>query len=73
MGNKIKEAREKVCMTQEDVALKSGLSCSTISGLESGQISSTTLKTLARIADALEMTLDEMFGFKNVEVIGGAL
>ena len=61
MGYKIKEAREARGMTQEELATKSGISRVTISGLENGTQRATTTKTLVKIAQALETTVDQIF------------
>ena len=61
MGYKIKELREKMKMTQEELAEKSGVSRVTISGLENGSNRATTTKTLQNIARALEVTIDQIF------------
>lgn len=66
MGYKIKELREKMKMTQEELAEKSGVSRVTISGLENGTDRTTTTKTLQNIARALEVTIDQVFFDESV-------
>ena len=61
MGTKIKELREKLKMTQEDLARVSGVSRTTISQLENDDQKPTTTKTLANIARALGTTIDQIF------------
>lgn len=61
MGYKIKEVREEMRMTQEELAEKSGISRTTISALENGTMRATTTKTLIQIAQALETTVDRIF------------
>jgi len=61
MGYKIKEAREELKMTQEELALKSGVSRTTISGLENGSTRATSTQTLLKIARALGKTVDQIF------------
>lgn len=61
MGYKIKEMREERGMTQCQLAEKSGVSRMTISALENGGERVTTTKTLVKIADALNVTIDELF------------
>ena len=61
MGYKIKEYREKLGLTQEELSLKSGVSRGTICALESNREKTTTTKTLVKIADALNTTVDALF------------
>lgn len=61
MGYRIKEVRESKGMTQEELAVKSGISRVTISGLENGIERATTTKTLVKIAQALDTTVDKIF------------
>lgn len=61
MGYKIKEKREEVGMTQEELSEKSGISRTTISGLENGTVRATTTKTLVKLAKALNTTVDQIF------------
>jgi DNA-binding XRE family transcriptional regulator len=58
---KIKELRESMNMTQEELAEKSGVSRATICALESGAVRTTTTKTLIKIAQALSTTIDQIF------------
>lgn len=66
MGYKIKEVREKKNMTQEELSRKSGVSRGTISALENGTTRATTTKTLAKIARALDTTVDVLFFDRSV-------
>ena len=66
MGNKLKEAREAMKMTQEELSEKSGVSRATISGLENGNERSTMSKTLLALAKALETTVDQIFFAEGV-------
>lgn len=61
MGFKIKERREELGMTQEELAKESKVSRGTIVALESGRDRTTTTKTLFRIAIALNTTVDSIF------------
>lgn len=61
MGYRIKEAREKQNMTQEELAEKSGISRTIISRLEGGRPTTTTSKTLLKLAKALGTTVDDIF------------
>ena len=66
MGYKIKELREAMKMTQEELAEKSGVSRGTISALETGIDRTTTSKTLVKLAQALDTTVDRIFFTKGV-------
>lgn len=66
MGYKIKELREQKKMTQAELSEKSGVSRGTISALENGTSRATTTKTLAKIASALETTVDILFFTESV-------
>lgn len=65
MGNKIKEVRQRVKMTQKELASKSGVSRTIISKLEQNAVQATTTKTLSKIARALGVTVDEIFFDEN--------
>ena len=66
MGYKIKEFRESLGMTKEELAEKSGVSRVTIWALESNPNYTTTTKTLMKIANALNTTVDNLFFAKVV-------
>lgn len=66
MGYKIKELREAMKMTQEELAEKSGVSRGTISALENGIDRTTSSKTLVKLAQALDTTVDRIFFTKGV-------
>lgn len=61
MGYRIKEFRESLSMTQEELARKSGVSRGTISAMENGSSKETTTKTLVKIARALGKSVDSIF------------
>lgn len=61
MEYRVKEIRESAGITQEDLAIKSGVSRTIISGLESGTIKETSTRTLRKIADALGKSVSEFF------------
>ncbi len=66
MGYKIKDRRKQLGLSQEELSRRSGVSRSIISALESGKERITTTKTLLRLADALETTVDVLFFGKSV-------
>jgi len=57
----IEEARKKAGITQDELAVKSGVSRSIISGLESGRVEQTTIGTLRKLAAALNVELVYFF------------
>lgn len=66
MGYKIKEKREALHMTQEELSQKSGISRGTISALEQGDVRESTTKTLTKLAGALGTTVDQIFFEESV-------
>lgn len=66
MGYKIKERREALKMSQEELAEKSNVSRATISSLENNPDCNTSTKTLQRIACALNTTVGELFFAESV-------
>ena len=61
VGYKIKERREELRMTQEELAKKSGISRQTISSIETGKCENVLVGTLVSIANALDTTVDKIF------------
>lgn len=66
MGYKIREKRKEKNMTQEELSAKSGVSRTTISGLENGTVRATSSKTLLKLARALGVTVDQIFFQESV-------
>ena len=63
MKNNIKEYREKLNMTQIELAKKSDISRYLISQLENGEDVNITKKTMVQIATALNANVLEIFLF----------
>ncbi len=61
MGFKIRECRNEINMSQEELSKKSGVSRTIISGLEKGTITVTTTETLLRIARAMNKKVVDIF------------
>jgi DNA-binding XRE family transcriptional regulator len=61
VGYRIREIRESKGMTQAELVEKSGITRTTIWKLEAGEDEVTTSKTLVKIADALGVTVGELF------------
>ena len=58
---RLREAREKIGMTQEELAQKSGVSRTTISMLENGRASCVKTVTLTKLADTLGQRVSDLF------------
>ena len=61
VGYKIKERREFLRMSQEELSMKSGVSRQTISSLENNPDRNVSTKTLEKIAAALDTTVGKLF------------
>lgn len=61
MGCKIKERREMLRISQEYLSRKSGVSRQTISSIENAPDKNVSIKTLEKIAVALDTTVGELF------------
>lgn len=61
VGYKIKDRREALRMSQEDLSAKSGVSRQTISSIENNPEKSVSTKTLEKIASALGTTIGNLF------------
>lgn len=63
---RVKELREERNMTQSELEQKSGVSRATICALESGNVKVTTTKTLLKLANALNVTVNQLFSAQSV-------
>lgn len=61
MGDRIRQIREGLRMSQEELAEKSRISRQTISAIESGKATSVTTGTLEAIAKALCVSVKDFF------------
>lgn len=61
MGYKIRECREEMGISQEELARRAKISRTTLSGLESGTMKTTTTDTLLKIANALNKKVADIF------------
>ena len=64
LAKRMKEFRNQKGWSQQKLAEKTGLSFNTITKIEQGVGDSPTLKTLLKLADAFDVTLDELVGRK---------
>ena len=62
LSKRVKDYRKKKNLTQQKLAEKTGLSFNTITKIEQGIGDSPTLKTLIKLADVLDVGLDELVG-----------
>lgn len=62
VGKRIQELRELKGVSQQDLAAKCNFEKSNMSRLEAGRVNP-TLSTLEKIANALEISLSELFNF----------
>lgn len=68
VGGKIRFLRKQNGLTQEELAEKSNLQYSYISGVEHGD-RNISLLTLEKIINALEVTPEAIFSFSNIDLI----
>ena len=61
MGLKIKELREQLGMTQEELAFKADVCRATICEIENNPHKKPTVRTLEKLANAMGVTLDRIF------------
>ena len=66
MKYKIRELRERIGMSQSELAERSGISRATIWKLETHMDEVTTTQTLVRIASALNVSVNDLFFADNV-------
>lgn len=66
MGTKIKEIREQLGMTQEELAKKADVSRATLCEIENNPHKKPTVRTLEKIAEAMGVTLDRIFFAEGV-------
>lgn len=60
LASKIKKARKDKDLTQEELAIKAGVTYTTLSKIESGQVTNPTINTLKKIALVLNFSLDDL-------------
>jgi len=60
IGENIKKRRTKLGLSQEDFAQKSGVKYTTLTKIESGVIKTPSVVIMAKIAKALDVTIEEL-------------
>ena len=61
VGYKLRDMRQAKQLTQQQLAEKSGVSRQTINNIENDEHYNTTFNTLVKLADALGVTVDQIF------------
>ena len=61
-GSRLRRARTDAGKTLRDISERSGISITYLSDLERGTLANPTLDTLKKIAEALEVSLNELLG-----------
>ncbi len=57
----LKEARKEAGLTQRELAERSGVSQNLIARLETGELKNATLKTMCKLAEALDKPVNDVF------------
>ncbi len=65
IADNIKKYRAKLKLSQEKLARKAEITYSTLIKLESGANNNPTIKTVQKLADVFEITIDELVGRKK--------
>lgn len=65
LGKRIKELRGKSDISQDQLAKKANIPFSTLVKIEAGYTPNPSMETLIKIADAFEVTIDELIGRKK--------
>ena len=60
IGENIKKHRSKTGLSQEDFAQKSGVKYTTLTKIESGVIKTPSVVIMAKIAKALDVSIEEL-------------
>ncbi len=69
LGKRLQDARRKAGLTQQELCQKAGLSYSTLAKIERGAIKSPSIFTIKSVAEAMQISLDELTGL-SVAVAG---
>lgn len=62
LAENIKKYRKKLKLTQEGLSRKADISYNTVIKLESGGITDPRMETLKKLANALNVSIDELVG-----------
>jgi transcriptional regulator with XRE-family HTH domain len=64
IAKRLKELRKRSGWSQQKLAEKAGLSYNTITKIEQGAATKPTIQTMIKLADAFQISLDELIGRK---------
>lgn len=67
LAKRLKELRKKAGWSQQKLAEKAGLSYNTVTKIEQGVATMPTIQTMMKIADAFNISLDELVGRKKIK------
>ncbi len=62
LAQNIRKLRTKRKLSQEQLAVKAGITCSTLAKIESGVNKNPTIRTLSKIADVFNVKIDYLVG-----------
>jgi len=62
LDQRLKELRKKTGWSQQKLAEKAGLSFNVITKIEQGIAKRPTIQTMVKLADAFEISIDELVG-----------
>jgi len=65
IAKRLKELRKRAGWSQQKLAEKAGLSYNTITKIEQGAATKPTIQTMIKIADAFQISIDELVGRKQ--------
>lgn len=68
LPRRLKELRKKSGWSQQKLAEKAGLSYNTITKIEQGAATKPTIQTMIKIADAFQISIDELVGRKSKDI-----
>ena len=60
ISKNIKKLRAKLGLTQDDLAKKADIKCSTLMKIESGTVNKPSVQTMAKIAKALGASIEKL-------------
>jgi len=73
LGEQITRARERLGMSQAQLAKAAGLTRASISRIESNHLTNLTTESLCKLADVLGATIDELLGRYDITLAEGLL